>query len=86
MDTARTRRLVLVELLIFLTLAGTTAILFRPLMGAVMRNTAVLRESLVGQAELFLGRPVRYGSMSPSLIGSVELRDITVGDGPLPLA
>jgi hypothetical protein len=24
--------------------------------------------------------------MSPSLIGSVELRDITVGDGPLPLA
>jgi hypothetical protein len=72
-------------LFIFLTLAGTTALLFRPLMGAVMRNTAAVRKALVRQAELFLDRPVRYGSMSPSLIGSVELRDITVGDEALPL-
>jgi hypothetical protein len=84
-DTARTKRLVLIELFIFLTLAGTTALLFRPLMGVVMRNTAVVRKALVRQAELFLDRPVRYGSMSPSLAGSVELRDITVGDEPLPL-
>jgi hypothetical protein len=84
-DTARTKRLVLIELCIFLTLAGTTALLFRPLMTVISQNTAVIRKELVKRGELFFNRPIRYGSMSPSLLGSLEIRDISLGEGPVPL-
>jgi hypothetical protein len=76
---------VLVELFIFLTLAGTTAVLFQPLMGVVNKNTNALKDSLVRIGELALNRPIRYGSMSPSLIGSVEIYAVTVGERPDPL-
>ncbi|GHV85894.1 hypothetical protein AGMMS50230_15020 [Spirochaetia bacterium] len=79
MDT-RTKRLVFVELLIFLTLAGTTALLFRPLMAVINRHITIVREGLVGEGEKFLNRPIRYSSLSPSLIGMVEIRDLTIGE------
>jgi hypothetical protein len=78
-DTARTKRLVLVELFIFFTLAGTTALLFQPLMAVINRNINVIQEELVKQGETALKRSIRYSSMSPSLAGSVEIRDLAIG-------
>jgi len=83
---SHTRRLVLAELIIFVTLAGITALLFRPLMGLINKNVGIVQSGLINSLEKALDRPVRYSSMSPSLIGSVEIRDITIGDESEPLA
>ena len=76
----------LVELLIFLTLAGTTALAFRPLMTLINRQFTVIRERLIRAGESYLNRPIRYGSMSPSLIGSIEIRDLVIGEPALAAA
>jgi hypothetical protein len=75
----------LAELIIFLTLAGTTALLFRPLMAVINRNIYAVRDALVNRVEIVLKRPLRYGSMSPSLVGMVEIRDLRLGEDPDPL-
>jgi len=85
-DVAHTRRLILVELLIFISLAGITALLFRPLMGLINKNVGIVQSGLISSLEKAINRPIRYSSMSPSLIGSMEIRDITIGDEPEPLA
>jgi hypothetical protein len=76
---------VLLELLIFFTLAGTTAVLFQPLMDVVNKNINALTDSLIRTGERALNRPIRYRSMSPSLIGSIELYSVTLGENPDPL-
>ncbi|MCL1814924.1 MAG: translocation/assembly module TamB [Treponema sp.] len=86
MDTASTKRIMLAELFIFLTLAGSTALLFQPLMTLINRHITVVRERFIKVGEVILDRPIRYGSMGPSLIGSVEIRDIVIGAEPDPLA
>ncbi|MDR2701569.1 MAG: translocation/assembly module TamB, partial [Spirochaetaceae bacterium] len=87
-DAARTKQLVLVELVIFFTLAGITALLFQPLMGLINKNIIAVQSALVKNLEknFLKNRPIRYSSMSPSLIGSVEIRGITIGAEPEPLA
>jgi len=83
---SHTRRIILAQVIIFLTLAGSTALLFRPLMGVVDKNIGIVQKGLISSLEKAINRPIRYSSMSPSLIGSVEIRDITIGDEPEPLA
>jgi len=83
--TARTKRLVLVELFIFLTLAGTTALAFRPIMALINENIVVVRERIIKQAEEILNRPIRYGSLAPSIISKIDIRELTVGDEINPL-
>ena len=80
MDTNRTKRLILVELFIFLTLAGTTALAFQPIMTLINKNIIVVREGIIKQAEEFLDRPIRYSSLAPSIISTIEIRKLTVGD------
>ncbi|MDR0600575.1 MAG: translocation/assembly module TamB domain-containing protein [Treponema sp.] len=85
MDAARTKRLVLIEVLIFFTLVANTALLFRPFMAVINKNIYAVRDTLIGGVEEVLHRPIRYASTRPSIIGSVEIRDITVGEDPDPL-
>jgi len=87
-NAARTKQLVLVELIIFITLAGITAFLFHPLMGLINQNIATVQSVLINKLEknLLKNRSIRYSSMSPSIIGSVEIRGITIGAEPEPLA
>ncbi|MCL1928427.1 MAG: hypothetical protein FWG07_06525 [Treponema sp.] len=85
MVIVRTRRLMLAELFIFLTLVGTTALAFRPVMMLINKNIIAVREGIIKQAEEFLGRPIRYGSLSPSIISRIEVRELTVGDSINPL-
>ena len=80
MDTARTKRLMLVVLFIFLTLAGTTALVFQPIMKLINKNITVVREEIIKKAEEFLHRPIHYSSMGPSIINTIEIRDLAVGD------
>jgi len=85
-DVSHTRRIILAQVIIFVTLAGITALLFRPLMGIIDKNIGIVQSSLISSLEKAINRPIRYSSMSPSLIGSVEIRDITIGDEREPLA
>ena len=85
MDTARTKRFMLAELIIFLTLAGTTALAFQPIMALINKNIVIVREGIIKQAEELLDRPIRYGSLAPSIISTIEIREFTVGDKADPL-
>ena len=79
MNTAANRRFTLVELIIFITLAGISALLFRPLMGFVNAKINLVHQELVHTGESFLERPIRYGAMSPTLFGSIEIKEIRIG-------
>ncbi|MDR1319529.1 MAG: hypothetical protein LBJ90_07880, partial [Treponema sp.] len=41
-----------------------------------------LRNELIGKAEAFIGRPIRYSSMGPSLFGTLDIRNIQVLSAP----
>jgi hypothetical protein len=84
--TAHSRRLVLVELLIFLSLAGGTALLTKPLMGFFNTKTGIIHSKFMEKLEKSLDRPIRYGSMGPSFIRSLEFRMVVIGNEPEPLA
>ena len=79
MDTAPNKRLKLIELFIFFTLAGISALLFRPLMGLVNTQIDLVHKELVHTGESVLERPIRYGAMSPTLFGSIEIKEIHIG-------
>jgi hypothetical protein len=87
-DAARTKQLILVELVIFITLAGMAALLFQPLLGLINKRVTTVESALVRNLEkaVFKNRSIRYSSMSPSLIGSIEFHGISIGDEPEPLA
>jgi len=83
---AYTKRLVLAELLIFISLAGVTALLFKPFTGLINKNTAIAHSKIIENLEKSLNRPIRYGSMGPSFIRALEFRNIAIGNEPEPLA
>jgi len=87
-DAARTKQLVFVELFIFITLACFSALLFQPLMGFINNKIIAIQSALVRNLEINIlkNRSIRYSSIRPSLITSLEIRGITVGSEPEPLA
>jgi len=87
-DAARTKQFAFVELLIFITLTGITALLFQPLIGFINKKITAMQSDLVRNLEINIlkNRSVRYSSISPSLVTSLEIRNITVGAEPEPLA
>ncbi|MDR0448578.1 MAG: hypothetical protein LBH07_07905 [Treponema sp.] len=69
----------LVELFIFLTLVGTTALLFKPLMGLINKKITVVQKGFINTGESILNRSIHYESMSPSLLGAIEIRNLDIG-------
>ena len=58
-----------------LTIAAAAWLLDREL----ERRMDVLQAALLQEMEARLGRPIRYGSLSPSIFGFLDLRDLQIG-------
>ncbi|MFP4383266.1 MAG: translocation/assembly module TamB domain-containing protein [Spirochaetia bacterium] len=51
---------------------------FKPLYGEINRRIEVLKTELISGIENTIGRPITYGSISPSLFRVIEIRDLTI--------
>jgi hypothetical protein len=55
-----------------------TTLLLRPLQNVMHERMVRLRDSLLQEAELLLGRDIEYGSMGPSLFGTLDIRNVRI--------
>ncbi|MDR1930347.1 MAG: translocation/assembly module TamB [Treponema sp.] len=78
MDKAQFRRRLGLEALIFLALVGTSAVILRPLQDFFGERMDLLKESLILRGEDALGRTIRYGSAGSSIVGRLDIRDISL--------
>ncbi|MDR1507557.1 MAG: translocation/assembly module TamB domain-containing protein [Treponema sp.] len=61
-------------------LLSLTALIVKPVETCTKGMMDLLRDSLIGEAEKILGRTIRYASASPSIVGSLDIRDVSVYD------
>ncbi|MDR0722452.1 MAG: translocation/assembly module TamB [Treponema sp.] len=75
-----------IEILIFMVLVIITTLLLQPLQEIMKNRMLELRNSLIGQMEVLLGRNIRYDSWGPSLLGTLDIRNIRIyGEDASPL-
>ncbi|MDR0636614.1 MAG: translocation/assembly module TamB domain-containing protein [Treponema sp.] len=74
-----------VEILIFACMVIVTTFLLRPLQEAMRGRMITLRDSLIQEAEEFLGRNISYSSMGPSILGTLDIRDFVISGADAPL-
>jgi hypothetical protein len=74
------------QILVFLALVlASTAVLFLVQKALLLRMEA-FRNTLIGQAEDYLNRKIRYSSMGPSLFGTLDIRNVSIsGSGEEPV-
>jgi hypothetical protein len=70
-----------IRLLVFVFLAGITASLLWPVQRSIEERMTVARDRIIDQAEAYLGRTIEYGSVGPSLLGSLDIRNIRIYGG-----
>ena len=78
-DSIRKKSLLLsvsILILIIAFLSITTVMILRPLESSARNNMAETRDRLIQQIEELTGRRLEYGSMSPSIFGSLDIRNI----------
>jgi hypothetical protein len=74
-----------IEILIFAGMVVVTTLLLRPLQEAMRERMIALRDSLIEQAEDFLERDISYGSLGPSMFGTLDKRDLVISGAGEPL-
>jgi hypothetical protein len=62
-----------------------TTFLLRPLQEAMYGRMITLRDSLIQEAEEFLGRDISYSSMGPSILGTLDIRELVISGADAPL-
>jgi hypothetical protein len=67
-----------IQFLIFLALVGVSTVLLRPLQRLIQFRMIEMRDGLLSRAEQYLGRRIEYGSMAPSIFGSLDIRNIRI--------
>jgi hypothetical protein len=67
-----------VQLLVFLLLVVLSTFLLKPLQRTMQIRMTDLRDILLARAEYYLNRHIEYGSMGPSLFGSLDIRNIRI--------
>ena len=68
------------QILIFLAVAGLSALALQPLGRFFQNKTAQIRENLLTQAESVIGRRLAYASIRPSLAGAFDIRGVRILD------
>jgi hypothetical protein len=68
------------ELLVFILLVALTTAFLRPLQDIMQTRMRELRDSLIRQGEAALGRNIRYDAWGPSLLGSLDIRNLQITD------
>ncbi|MDR2536856.1 MAG: translocation/assembly module TamB domain-containing protein [Treponema sp.] len=74
-----------IEILIFVCMVVVTTFLLRPLQEAMRERMIALRDSLIQEAEGFIGRDIRYSSMGPSIFGTLDIKDLVIAGADAPL-
>jgi hypothetical protein len=57
---------------------AATTVLLRPIQRSMNERLTEFRDHLLSQAEDYLGRRMTYGSMGPSLFGTLDIRAIQI--------
>ncbi|MDR2900662.1 MAG: translocation/assembly module TamB [Treponema sp.] len=69
---------IIIEVLVFTALIGITALLLQPLRVSILRQMTEMRDYLIKETEVFLGRKIEYASMGPSIFATLDIRDIRI--------
>jgi hypothetical protein len=67
-----------IEILVFMVLVVITTLLLQPLQELMKNRMMELRNSLISRLEAVLGRNIRYDTWGPSLLGTLDIRNIRV--------
>jgi len=74
------------QILIFSALVALGALILWPLQQALYGGMIGIRDNLINRLERQIGRKIRYSSISPSLFGSFDVRNISImGYDDIPL-
>ncbi|MDR0582931.1 MAG: translocation/assembly module TamB [Treponema sp.] len=57
---------------------GITALALRPVQQAIQDQIRHIRDDLIGRAEAAIGRTIRYSSISPSIFGVFDIRNLRI--------
>ncbi len=69
---------IFLDLLLFLGLVAGTAVVVRPFQKNLLARMNEVREAALSGAETALGRRIHYGSLGPSIFGTLDLRDVRI--------
>jgi hypothetical protein len=70
------------QIVVFVFLVVLSALALYPIHRIIRERMETWRDSFIFKAEEILERRIEYGSMGPSLFGTIDIRDIRVGGGP----
>ena len=68
------------QILIFSALVALGALILWPLQQSLYRGMLGIRDNLISRIESQIGRKIRYSSISPSLFGSFDVRNVSILD------
>ena len=69
---------IIAQIAVFLGLVCLTAIALRPLQLSLINGMSHVRDRVIGAAEDFIGREIRYSSIRPSFFGYFDIRNIRI--------
>jgi len=67
-----------IQFLVFLVLLGLGSLILIPLWRVASVGIADVRDDLIGRLEKELDREIRYSSISPSIFGALDIRNVSV--------
>ena len=70
-----------IQIILFAVIVLITAILLRPLQRQFLIRVGDMRDTFIERLENLLGKNISYGSIGPSILGTIDIQDIRVYGG-----
>ncbi|MDR2445125.1 MAG: translocation/assembly module TamB [Spirochaetaceae bacterium] len=70
-----------IQIILFAAVVLATVILFRPLQRQLLSRVGGLRDTFIERLETLLGKNIAYGSIGPSILGTIDIKDIRIYGG-----
>ena len=70
-----------IQIILFAAIVLITAILLRPLQRQFLIRVGDMRDTFIERLETLLGKNISYGSIGPSILGTIDIQDIRVYGG-----
>ena len=70
-----------IQIILFAAVVLITAILLQPLRRQLLSRVGGLRDAYIERLQTLLGKNIAYGSIGPSILGTIDIRDIRVYGG-----
>jgi hypothetical protein len=74
-------RAIIAHISIFTALVAISIFAIQPVHDALQQRMSYIRNNLIRQAEVFLGREIRYSSIRPMIFDSIDIRNVTISSG-----